>query len=177
MVEIRAVPGTDPENQTGAMKNVILALSLVYAAGSAGGLINSLAVWLLGVSGATAALGVNIAPSLSAAWLYPRLVWGGLWGFLFLIPFLGNSPALRGAICSLGPTLAQLFIVFPFKDGKGMMGMDLGALTPLPVIAANVVWGVVSSYWLAWIEGRTKILFVPSSMLLAMSIRGGSKRH
>ena len=177
MVEIRSVPGTGHEDQTVAMKNVILALSLVYAAGSVGGLVNSVAVWLLGVSGTTAALGVNIAPPLGAAWLYPRLVWGGLWGFLFLIPFLRNSPALRGAICSLGPTLAQLFIVFPFKDGKGMMGMDLGALTPLFVIIANAVWGVVTSYWLAWIEARTKILFVPSSMLLAMAIRGGSKRH
>jgi len=158
------------------MKNVILALSLAYAAGNVGGLINSLAVWLLGFLGITTALGVSIAPPLSAAWLYPRLVWGGLWGFLFLIP-LGKSPLLRGVIYSLGPTLAQLFIVFPLKDGKGMMGMDLGALTPLLVIIANVVWGVVTSYWLAWIEGRTKILFVPSSMLLAMAIKGGSRSH
>jgi hypothetical protein len=156
------------------MKNVILALSLVYAAGTVGGLINSLAVWLLGSSGITTALGVHIAPPLSAAWLYPRLVWGGLWGFIFLIPFR-DSPILRGAIYSLGPTLVQLFIVFPLKDGKGMMGIGLGALTPLVVITANAVWGVVASYWLAWIEARTKILFVPSSMLLAMAIKGGSR--
>jgi hypothetical protein len=158
------------------MKNVILALSLVYAAGSVGGLINSLAVLLVGFSGITTALGIGIAPPLSAAWLYPRLVWGGLWGFLFLIPF-GKSPFLRGVIYSVGPTLVQLFIVFPFKDDKGMMGMDLGVLTPLLVIIANMVWGVVTSYWLAWIEGRTKILFVPSNMLLAMAIKGGSRSH
>lgn len=158
------------------MKNVILALSLVYAAGSVGGLINSLAVWLLGFLGITTALGISIAPQLSAAWLYPRLVWGGLWGFLFLIP-LGKSRLLRGVIYSLGPTLVQLFIVFPLKDGKGMMGMDLGALMPLLVIIANAVWGVVTSYWLAWIEGRTKILFVPSNMLLAMAIKGGPRSH
>ncbi len=157
------------------MKNLILALSLAYAAGSVGGLINSLIVWLLGSMGITSALGVNIAPPLSAALLYPRLVWGGLWGFLFLIPLFGNSPLVRGVIYSLGPTLVQLFIVFPLKDGKGIMGLGLGALTPLMVIFANVIWGVVTSYWLAWIEGRTKILFVPSSMLLAMAIKGGSR--
>ena len=108
------------------MKNVILALSLAYAAGSVGGLMNSLAVWLLGFVGITTALGVNIAPPLSAAWLYPRIVWGGLWGFLFLIPLFGNSPLLRGVIYSLGPILVQLFIVFPIQDGKGVMGLDSG---------------------------------------------------
>ena len=158
------------------MKNLVLALSLFYASGSVGGLVNSLAVWLLGSSGITTALGVNIAPPLTAAWLYPRLVWGGLWGLLFLVP-LGASPLLRGVIYSLGPTLAQLFIVFPLKAGKGMMGIELGALTPLVVIIANVVWGVVTSYWLARIGDRTKILFVPSSMLLAMAIKSGSRSH
>ncbi len=38
------------------MKNVILALSLAYAAGSVGGLMNSVAVWLLGLSGITTGL-------------------------------------------------------------------------------------------------------------------------
>jgi hypothetical protein len=43
---------------------------------------------------------------------------------------------------SLGPTLVQLFIVFPFKGDKGLMGIDLGTLTPLFVIFFNVVWGI-----------------------------------
>jgi len=156
------------------MKNLLLALSLAYAAGTVGGLINSLTVWLLGFLGITTALGVNAAPQLSAAWLYPRLVWGGLWGFLFLIPLFGNSPIVRGVIYSLGPILVMLFVVFPIKLGKGVMGLDLGILTPLLVILANVIWGVVTSYWLIWVEGRTKMLFVPSSVLLAMALKGGS---
>ena len=158
------------------MKNVMLALSLAYAAGSVGGLVNSVVVWLLGLSGITTVLGINVAPPLSAAWLYPRLVWGGLWGFLFLIPLFANSPLVRGVIYSIGPILVQLFIVFPFNEGKRLMGLDLGLLTPLLVICANLVWGIVTSYWLVWIETRSKILFVPSNMLLALAIKGGARR-
>jgi len=157
------------------MKNVILALSLAYAAGSVGGFMNSLVVWFLGLSGITTVLGISIAPQLSAAWLCPRIVWGGLWGFLFLIPLFANSPFTRGVIYGIGPILVQLFIVFPFKEGKGIMGLDLGSLTPLLVICANLLWGIVTSYWLALIETRTRILFVPSNMLLALAIKGGSR--
>ena len=137
--------------------------------------MNSLTVWLLGFVGITTALDVNIAPQLSVAWLYPRIVWGGLWGFLFLIPLFGNSPLLRGVTYSLGPILVMLFVVFPIKLGKGVMGLDLGILTPLLVILANVSWGVVTSYWLTWVESRTKMLFVPSSVLLAIALKGGSR--
>ena len=69
----------------------------------------------------------------------------------------------------------MLFVVFPIKLGKGVMGLDLGTLTPLMVILANVIWGVVTSYWLTWVESRTKMLFVPSSVLLAMALKGGSR--
>ncbi len=140
--------------------------------------MNSLVVWFLGLSGITAVLGINIAVQFSAAWLCPRIVWGGLWGLIFLIPLFADSPVKRGVVYSIAPILVQLFIVFPFKQGKGIMGLDLGSLTPLLVICANLVWGIVTSYWLGWIERRTKILFVPSNMLLAMAIKGGSRsRH
>jgi hypothetical protein len=73
------------------MRNLAKKTSLVFAAGCLGGLVNSLAVWIFGDFGITAALGVKIAPQLSPAWLYPRLVWGGIWGLLFL---LGSGPAV-----------------------------------------------------------------------------------
>jgi hypothetical protein len=46
------------------MKNLLMDLSLAYAAGSVGGLINALVVWVLGVRAITGALGVNVAPAL-----------------------------------------------------------------------------------------------------------------
>lgn len=72
------------------MKNLLRNMSLTYAAGSFGGFVNALAVWVFGVLAITGTLGVKLAPTLTPALLYPRLVWGGLWGFLFLLPFLGT---------------------------------------------------------------------------------------
>ena len=125
-------------------------LSMVFAAGCLGGLVNSLAVWLSGMYGISAAIGVKIAPQLSAAWLYPRIVWGGIWGLLFLLPLLRRKFLAQGLIYSLGPTLVQLFVVFPMKANKGVMGLDLGDLTPLAVVVFNAVWGVTASFWLRW---------------------------
>jgi len=129
------------------MKTFFRAVSLAFAAGCAGGLANSLALWFFGQAGITAALGVKLAPALTAPWLYPRLVWGGIWGGLFLIPLFRYSVLLRGVLFSLGPSFVQLFIVFPAR-GKGAMGLELGALTPLLVLFLNAVWGVTAAFWL-----------------------------
>ena len=134
------------------MNNLAKKLSLVFAAGCLGGLLNSLAVWIFGVIGITSALGVKIAPPLSAPWLYPRLVWGGIWGLLFLLPFMQKRFLYRGLIFSLGPTIVQLFIVFPVKANKGIMGFDLGLLTPLFVFVFNAIWGLTAAIWLRWVN-------------------------
>ena len=121
-------------------------LSLYFAAGALGGLANSLVVWLFGELGVTAALGVSIAPALSPGWLYPRIVWGGIWGALFILP-MEMGWVQRGLLYSLGPSAVQLFIVFPVKAGKGLFGLELGALTPVFVLFFNAVWGLVASWW------------------------------
>jgi len=122
-------------------------LSVAFAAGGLGGLLNSLTVWVFGALGITTMLGVSIAPPLTHAWLYPRIVWGGLWGLLFLLPYLRHSWQLRGLVFSLVPTAAQLFIVFPFQAQKGYAGLELGALTPLLVVFFNLIWGLAASAW------------------------------
>ncbi len=123
-------------------------LSLCFAAGSLGGVANALVVWIFGALGIAQALGANIAPELTPPFLYSKIAWGGIWGVIFLIPILKNSPFLRGLIFSLAPTLVQLFVVFPVKLGKGMMGLDLGTVTPLLVVIYNAFWGIVAAYWL-----------------------------
>ena len=126
------------------MKN----LSLVFVAGCFGALWNSLAVWLFGRLGLAPALGVHIAPALTPAFLYPRLVWGGIWGLLFFLPPSRWTLPARGVLFSLGPTLVQLFIVFPFAAKKGVLGLQLGYLTPLFVLFYNAVWGWTAGFWL-----------------------------
>lgn len=122
-------------------------LSLAFAAGALGALANGVALWLAGNFGVTAAIGVAIAPHLTPAWLYPRICWGGLWGLLFALPVLERSWVLRGFVLSLAPTIVQLFFVFPEKTAAGTMGLGLGHLTPLVVLAANGLWGLVAAGW------------------------------
>lgn len=110
-----------------------------------GGLVNSLTVWFLGDMGVTRQIGVAIAPGLSAAWLYPRIVWGGVWGLLFLLPLWKTKVFTRGTLFSLIPSAVQLLYVFPVIAGKGLLGMKLGVLTPLAVIVFNWVWGLTAA--------------------------------
>jgi len=123
-------------------------LSLFFSAGALGGLANGLVVWALGRFGITHALGIALAPVLTPGWLYPRIVWGGLWGALFILPLTRWGWVRRGLVLSLGPSLVQLFLVFPLKTKGGVLGLALGALTPLAVLCFNAVWGLVASFWL-----------------------------
>ena len=120
-------------------------LLVFFAAGCLGALANSLVVWFFGDTGITRSAGVAIAPSLSLHWLYPRLVWGGIWGLLFILPIHQSSALLKGSFLSLFPTAVQLFVIFPYKAHKGIAGLELGLLTPLFVLFFNWVWGVTTA--------------------------------
>ncbi len=135
------------------MKPFISKLSHGFAAGCFGGLINSLAVWLSGHYHITYLLGVKLSPSLSLPWLYPRIVWGGIWGFIFLLPLRGGYTIRNGFLLSLGPTLVQLLVVFPYKAHQGLLGLDLGTLTPLFVLIFNAFWGIAAALWLKMARG------------------------
>ena len=123
------------------MKKILIC----FAAGCLGGLANSIVVWAFGDFGITREFGVAIAPTLTPTWLYPRIVWGGIWGLLFVLPLLNAKPFSKGSLLSLFPTLVQLLVVFPMKANKGHFGLDLGLLTPAFVVIFNLVWGVVTS--------------------------------
>ncbi len=77
-----------------------------------------------------AALGVKIAPAFTPAWLYQRLVWGGLWGWLFLLPvnraiLPGAGPALQPGAQS-GTASGGLSLPGP----KGIIGAAVGLSDP-----------------------------------------------
>lgn len=131
------------------MKGLLKASSVAFAAGAVGAIANSLALWAGGRYGVQQAIGVKIAPAFTAAWLYPRVVWGGMWGLQMLLPLGGMAPWKRGLLISLAPTLVQLFVVFPYKTSAGVAGLGLGSLTPVVVIVANAIWGIVASIWAA----------------------------
>jgi hypothetical protein len=60
-------------------------------------------------------------------------------GILFLLPLAQNRPFQQGLLISLRPTIVQLFVIFPYELNKGMLGIELGTLTPVFVLFFNAV--------------------------------------
>ncbi|MGD8177124.1 hypothetical protein [Marinimicrobium sp. ARAG 43.8] len=123
------------------MKKILM----TFGAGALGGLGKCLVMWLFGLYGISQMLGVSIAPGLSAHWLYPHIVWGGLWGFLFLLPVLHGRLLPQTLVLSLFPTLVQLFVIYPYQTRYGIAGLGLGTLTPVLVWFFNWVWALVAA--------------------------------
>jgi hypothetical protein len=124
-----------------SMKNLLV----FFSAGSVGALANSLTMWFFGHQGFTRSIGVSMSPAFSPEWLYPRIVWGGLWGLLFILPMLNSRLIAKGSVLSLFPTAFQLFVVFPYMAHKGIAGLKLGVYTPACVLFFNWVWGMVTA--------------------------------
>lgn len=125
---------------------MIRRISSAYVGGVIGALIDSINIWILGKVGFTALIGVGMRPEFRPAWLYPRLVWGGIWGILLLLPFMKGRTVQRGMLMSLAPTAMVYFVMFP-EMGKGIFGLGFGLLTPVLVLLLNFIWGIAASYW------------------------------
>lgn len=76
----------------------------------------------------------------SKEFFYRQTVWGGIWGFLFVVPLLGARLWwARGLIVGLLASLAALFIFRP-------------ELPPLPQVINTLVlnmvfWGIPAAFW------------------------------
>ena len=121
-------------------------ISGAFTAGVLGALIDSINVWMLFHTGMLAILGITMRIEFTGLWLYPRLVWGGIWALLLVLPILRTRIILRGVVMSLFPSAMMLFKVLP-EMGKGLMGLQLGLLTPVLVVALNCIYGIVAAYW------------------------------
>ena len=122
-------------------------INTAFSAGALGGLLNSIVVWATGALGVSELLRVNISPELTKEFVYSKIIFGGVWGVFLFLPILRRKLFLRGFVLSLGPTLIQLFIIFPLKYSQGIMGLKLGKLTPLLVLLFNAVWGISAVWW------------------------------
>jgi hypothetical protein len=129
------------------MKNIFQNLSCLFSAGAVGGLCNGLIVWLFGYLGITAMMNVQIAPPLTSPFIYSKIVWGGIWGFIVILPIFNKHLVAKGFILSLFPSLVQLLVVFPMRDNKEFFGLALGSWVPLLVLFYNFIWGLVAVYW------------------------------
>ena len=131
------------------MRLTFKTLSLVFAAGSLGGLLKGLTAWLFGALGLTALLGSQFAPALTPFWVYQHMVWGGLWAFLFLLPLRHLSYISLGIIYSLPQTLIALLVMMP-QMNRGLLGLRLGYTTPILILFFGFVWGIATALWLKW---------------------------
>ena len=125
---------------------MICKVSGAFTGGAIGGLVDSIAIWVLGKLGITGLLGVTMRPDFTAPWLYRRIVWGGIWMLLLLLPLWQKRTVLRGCLFSLFPSAMMLFVVLP-NMGKGLLGIGFGTLTPMVVIGLNFIYGIVAAFW------------------------------
>jgi hypothetical protein len=116
------------------MRQPIARVSAAFAAGAVGAVVNSFALQLAG------RLQPGAAPEATPEWIYQRLVWGGLWGLLFLLPILPGRPVVRGLLVSLAPSLARLTVFAP-------EGASADVKTVIFVLLFNAIWGVVAALW------------------------------
>ncbi|MFZ5776270.1 MAG: hypothetical protein ACOY3Z_12375 [Thermodesulfobacteriota bacterium] len=125
---------------------IIRKLSGAFTGGVLGGLADSINIWLLSHAGITGLIGVSMKPELTPPWLYQRMVWGGLWMLLLMLPFKEKQTVLRGCLFSLFPSAMMLLLVLPGM-GKGLFGLGFGAMTPAVVIGLNCIYGIIAASW------------------------------
>jgi hypothetical protein len=125
---------------------MIRKISAAFTGGAIGGFVDSFNIWAMGKIGISDMIGLAMKPEFNAPWLYQRMVWGGIWMLLLLLPLMGSRAVLRGMLFSLLPSAMMLFFVFPFM-GKGMLGLGFGMITPLVVICLNLIYGIVAASW------------------------------
>lgn len=126
-------------------------LSITFSAGVVGALANAGAGWLLGNLNLFHLLHCNLNGEFTKWMFYQRLIWGGIFGFFFLLPILAQSTFKRGVVIGLIPAAFALLVVFPFWIHKGWLGIGFGYTTFLFVIVLNIIWGVAAAVWLKMI--------------------------
>ena len=119
------------------MKDLLRKVAVTYAAGTIGALANSAALQLLRALRTDTGI-----PAATPDWLYSRLVWGGLFGLLFMLPVLPGRPLAKGLLLSVAPSVARLTLFAP----AGGIG---GPVAVAMVFVFNGVWGVTAAFALA----------------------------
>lgn len=126
--------------------NIFRKISAAFTGGALGALLDCFNIWFMGKSGLSAAIGVTMTPQFTAPWAYKRMIWGGIWMLLLLIPVMRRKTITRGMLFSLAPSAMMLFYVLP-QMGKGYYGLGFGTLTPVVVIVLNFIYGIAASLW------------------------------
>ncbi len=133
-------------------------IAVCFTAGLIGALFSNGALWLSVKSQLTTYAGVAISPDFGLPWLYPRLLFGGLWGLVYYLTVGARRTRRRwvrkGLWVSLLPTAVQLLILFPYCEGKDLLGLSLGSLTPAFIFAQYLIWGFFTGFFTRLFWGK-----------------------
>jgi hypothetical protein len=142
------------------MNNSRSLFCICFCSGLLGALAYCGVAWMAAAIGLPQWCGVDLVPQWTAAWVYPRLIQGGLWGLLFFItvssPRSRNQWVRKGLWVSLVPMVLQLFYVFPNRTTYGLLGLGLGTLTPAFIVLYNLTWGAVTGIFARAFYGRNR---------------------
>lgn len=128
-------------------------LGLGLLGGVLAGLLHGVLTVVVGWLGLPVLLSAGIGVELSALEWWSRAAVGGLLGFTLgavyrLLP--GRTFLGRGTAFGLLLAAWQLFVVYPFRLGLGIAGLEAGwGVVPLVVLGA-VISGVVAAWVVAW---------------------------
>lgn len=124
-------------------------LTLGFGAGAFGACILSLLALVLSRLGVPEQLGIALPPRPMPAALYETIVWGGIWGFLFVVPVLNRLGWFKGIIIGLLAS-AALATYFKPEIGRGPVIL-LGY-----VVVLNAIWGIAAGVWWMLTAGNRK---------------------
>ncbi|MDX1577050.1 MAG: hypothetical protein R3266_01140 [Gemmatimonadota bacterium] len=134
-------------------------LALGLLGGVLAGLVHGMLTVATGALGIAELLGAGIDVQLSALDWWYRAAAGGMWGIglgAFYPALPGASFLGKGAAFGLLLAAWQLFYVYPFELGLGMLGADAGwGVLPL-VVVGNVVGGAIAAWPVSW-GGRSRV--------------------
>jgi hypothetical protein len=125
---------------------VIRKISGAFTGGALGALLDSFNIWWMGVAGVSDWIGIGMKPEFAAPWVYKRMIWGGIWMLLLLLPVWKRRTVARGMLFSLAPSAMMLLVVFP-SMGKGLFGLGFGMMMPVVVVVLNFIYGIFASWW------------------------------
>jgi len=125
---------------------LVRAISGAFTGGALGALLDSFNIWAMGKTGLSDLIGIGMKPEFTGPWLYNRMIWGGIWMLLLLLPLWKGRIIFRGMAFSLLPSAMMLLLVLP-SMGKGMLGLGFGFMMPIVVVGLNFIYGIFASYW------------------------------
>jgi hypothetical protein len=125
---------------------MIRKISGAFTGGALGALLDSFNIWWMGVAGVSDWLGIGMKPEFAAPWVYKRMIWGGIWMLLLLLPVWKGRIVARGMLFSLAPSAMMLLVVLP-SMGKGLFGLGFGTMMPVVVVVLNFIYGIFASWW------------------------------